>query len=77
MLLKSPFSTTHDHTQVSTHSKQSQNSDGLFFPTPYGPDVAPSDFYLFGALKNGIDAFASRWDKAVGVGEDCVEKRGV
>jgi hypothetical protein len=36
--------------------KQSQNSDGLFFPThpPYSPVLAPSDFHLFGALKDAI-----------------------
>ena len=55
MVLKSPFSTTHDHTQIRTHRKQSQNSDGLFFPTPYGPDIAPSDFYLFGTLEKEIN----------------------
>jgi len=47
----------------------------MLFPTPYGPDIAPYDFCLFAALKNGVDAFASRWRKAVG--GDFIEKRGV
>jgi hypothetical protein len=34
MLLKSSFDMTmHNHTQVSKHRKQSENSDGLLFPT--------------------------------------------
>jgi histone-lysine N-methyltransferase SETMAR len=29
--------------------------DGLLFPhPPYRPDLAPSDFHLFGALKDAI-----------------------
>ena len=30
-----------------------------------GSDIAPSGFCLFATLKDGIDAFASRWRKVV------------
>jgi hypothetical protein len=53
MLLKSSFNmATHSHTQVwkQKHRKQSQNSEGLFFPAHHTDHLASSGFRLFGAL---------------------------
>lgn len=49
MLPKSFNVTNHDHTQVWKHWKQFKNSDG-----PYIPDLSPSYFYVFEAVKEVI-----------------------
>jgi histone-lysine N-methyltransferase SETMAR len=51
MLLKSSFiTTTHDHTQEAI----TKLGWTVLPHPPYSPDLAPSDFHLFGSLKDVI-----------------------
>jgi histone-lysine N-methyltransferase SETMAR len=55
LLLKSSHNTRqHNHTQILKHGKQSKVCWTLLLHPPYSPDLAPSDFHLFRALKDAI-----------------------
>jgi histone-lysine N-methyltransferase SETMAR len=55
MLLKSSFITTmHDHTRLKTQEAITKLGWTVLPHPPYSPDLAPSYFHFFGALKDAI-----------------------
>jgi histone-lysine N-methyltransferase SETMAR len=58
MLLKASFNmTTHDHTRLKTQEAITKLGWIVLPYPPYSPDLAPSDFHLFAALKD------DHWEK--------------
>jgi hypothetical protein len=56
ILLKSSFNmTAHDHTRLETQEAVTELRQTFPVHPPYSPDLACSDFHLFGALKDAID----------------------
>jgi histone-lysine N-methyltransferase SETMAR len=55
MLLKSSFNTTtYDHTRLKTQEAITKLGWTVLPHPPYSPDLVPSDFHFFGALKDAI-----------------------
>jgi hypothetical protein len=53
-LLKSFNTTTHDYTHKFENTGSNQKTRTVLPHPPYSPNLAPSDFHIFGALKDVI-----------------------
>ena len=53
------------HTSLATHQKLLRLDWEVMLHLPYSPDLAPSDYYLFGSLQNSLNGKTFNYDEAM------------